>query len=402
MPIRPNPSAGFSLVAATVGTLIYTAGGAFLTVSLAPAARQMGLADVQAGLILSLGVLAGVILAPVWGYASERFGRRGLMLLATAMVALSPAVMAAVFAKGSGLAAPVVFATLLTARLVQTAFGAALIPLTQGTIAALTSAERRVNGMGVMSVAVTLGTVSGAELVWATARSGVATGLTTIAVFGVVAVIVVALGLPATQPAASLPVSERIVPAWRIWPNIAITALGYAAYTMVSPLLGLRFIDRFGFATADAIGAAGLILAIAGLAQALTQGLVAVRLPWRPATLLWLGAVGALLGLGGLIVANGLVAIGLALVVTGGALGFVAPANLALLSLAAGRGAQGKVAGINAAARGVGLALGPLAGTSLYSVNHDLPLYGAGGVIVVVIGLAVVAARADRREPATG
>src|SRR3569833_2854554 len=170
-----------------------------------------------------------------------------------------------------------------------------------------------------------------------------AAGRATVAVLGLLAVIIVAIGLPENRTAPDLPAPERAVPVRRIWPYIGITMAGYAAYTMVGPLLGLRLIDTLGLSTAGAIGAAGLILALGGLAQAVTQGLVMVRLPWRPATLLWLGCAGAQSGLAGLIASTSLVASGVALVAIGGFLGLVAPANLALLSLAAGRGAQGKV-----------------------------------------------------------
>src|SRR3569832_1819099 len=180
MSTNSNLRAGVALLAATIGTYIYTAGGAFLTVALAPAARDMGLVATQAGLILSSGAFAAVILAPAWGYASERLGRRMLMLLATAMVALSPAVMAVVFGRTLALEPWTVFAVLVAARLVQSAFGAALIPLTQGYVAALTSAERRIGGMGFMTVAGARGTVSGSARVALTAKSGMAAGLATV------------------------------------------------------------------------------------------------------------------------------------------------------------------------------------------------------------------------------
>ena len=115
MSTNSNLRAGVALLAATIGTYIYTAGGAFLTVALAPAARELGMVATQAGLILSSGAFAAVILAPVWGYASERLGRRMLMLLATAMVALSPAVMAVVFGRTLALEPWTVFAVLVAA-----------------------------------------------------------------------------------------------------------------------------------------------------------------------------------------------------------------------------------------------------------------------------------------------
>jgi MFS transporter, DHA1 family, multidrug resistance protein len=74
------------------------------------------------------------------------------------------------------------------------------------------------------------------------------------------------------------------------------------------------------------------------------------------------------------------------------------PANLGMISLATGSGAQGKVGGINTATRGVGVALGPITGTVLYSLNPDAPFYASAALVTVVVVLAFVAARLAKAD----
>ena len=57
------------------------------------------------------------------------------------------------------------------------------------------------------------------------------------------------------------------------------------------------------------------------------------------------------------------------MIILGGAIGLLLPGNLAAMSLATGVKAQGKVAGINALAMGVGLVVGPTAGTAIYHAS---------------------------------
>jgi MFS family permease len=83
-------------------------------------------------------------------------------------------------------------------------------------------------------------------------------------------------------------------------------------------------------------------------------------------------------------------------------MGFVAPANLTLLSLLTGSRAQGRVGGINAAVRGAGIALGPVTGALLYRSGHDLPFLVAAALIVVVAVLGVVGGRVNKATEAAG
>jgi hypothetical protein len=73
--------------------------------------------------------------------------------------------------------------------------------------------------------------------------------------------------------------------------------------------------------------------------------------------MLVVGGTGAFAGLLALCVAPGLPFIIISMAALGASLGLVVPGNLAAMSLATGMGAQGKVAGINTVALGIGLAL---------------------------------------------
>jgi MFS family permease len=381
------------LFAALFGTFIYTSGAGFLTGGLGAAGRAIGLSEIDVGVVLSIGALAAVVAAPLWGYASERWSRRLIMLIAIAMVAIAPAAMAAVFGFAAGLTVTAIQLLLIGARLLQSGFGAALVPLTQSYIAQFTTPERRVRGMGLMSVVGTMGTVCGSALLYVIAKAGVMAGFAAIAGLGAVAFLLALLLLrEVPRPPAAAQPAERAVPLARIWPNIAITGIGYLAFTMVQPLIGFRLMDKFGFTTADAIGQGGLILAGATLALVASQALVAARGTWRPSTMLRAGSIGVLIGLCGLVAAQDVIGMVLTMVAVGLSLGFLVPANLGMISLATGSGAQGKVGGINIAVRGAGVALGPISGTVLYRFNPDAPFYAAALLVAIVVLLAFVAA----------
>ena len=73
------------------------------------------------------------------------------------------------------------------------------------------------------------------------------------------------------------------------------------------------------------------------------------------------------------ITTNFLVLVG-GMIILGGAIGLLLPGNLAAMSLATGVKAQGKVAGINTLAMGVGLVVGPTAGTAIYHASPVAPV----------------------------
>jgi hypothetical protein len=71
------------------------------------------------------------------------------------------------------------------------------------------------------------------------------------------------------------------------------------------------------------------------------------------------------------------------------------------MSLATGTRAQGKVAGINAVAMGLGLVIGPMAGTAIYKASPVIP-YWTAVLILAVLTTVVVLATRPKDAPAGG
>jgi MFS family permease len=114
---------------------------------------------------------------------------------------------------------------------------------------------------------------------------------------------------------------------------------------------------------------------------------------WRPEKLLAAGALLATVAMLVCILARNYLEMFLTLTLLGVALGLMLPGNMASLSLRAGSGAQGKVAGINVVAQGFGLAIGPFAGANLHQISVRLPFIVA---TILLLGAAALAIHAWR------
>ena len=386
-----KPRSNRELAAALSGVIVYTSANGFMTGGLGVAGRQLGLSDVEVGLILGLGAFVGVIAAPGWGYASELWSRRKLMLWAVPMVALGPAIMWIVTGQFVVLSAAVSATVLGAARLIQAVFGAALIPVAQGYVAEFTQPSQRVRGMGGLSAAISFGTLSGSALLWLTGRLGVVSGFATISAFGILAFLIVLAYLPHSRSRPALPREETTIPLAKIWPYLAITLFGFTCYTTVPPIFALRLMDRFGMDGGTAATQTGLVLTVGVVAVCLAQVLIALRDNLKnPRVMLRAGSAGIFVGLAMLLFARDILAMCVSMTVIGFAVGFLAPAVLGAISLIGGQGAQGKIGGINMAARGLGSAIGPVLGTALYQTNQDAPIWGSLALVVAVILLTFV------------
>jgi len=388
---KAPPRFKLELVAALSGVIIYTCANGFMTGGLGVAGRQLGLGDIEVGLILGLGAFVGVIAAPGWGYGSELWSRRKLMLLAVPMVALGPAIMAVVTGQFVMLSAAVAGIVLGAARLIQAVFGAALIPVAQGYVADNTQPSQRVRGMGGLSAAISFGTLSGSALLWLTGRLGVASGFAIISALGILACLIVLAYLPhSRRPRPALPREETTLPLADIWPYLMMTLVGFTCYTTVPPIFALRLMDRFGMDGGTAAAQTGLVLTVGVVAVCLAQVLITLLNFKKPRLMLRTGSAGIFVGLAMLLLARDILAMCVSMIVVGFAVVFLAPAVLGAISLIGGRGAQGKIGGINMAARGLGSAIGPVLGTTLYQANHDAPIWGSLALVTGVFLLTFI------------
>ncbi len=381
-------------LAAIVGVVVYGAGNAFMAGGLGVAGRQFGVTEIEVGFILSLGALVAVLAAPAWGYASDIWSRRQLTLIAMPVIALGPLAMALAFVYAPVLSVLALVSWLAAARLVQATFGAALVPVAQSYVAEYTSPDRRVSGMGLLSIAVSVGALLGSLLLWATAGFGIVVGFVVVAIVIALGFVATLLFLPEGRARdTALPVKETSVPLRDIWPNFVLTFFGFLAYTLVHPILGYRLMDRLDLDATSAAAQAGLLLTSSAVALTIAQAIVATRQNWNATPMLRLGGAVALLGSIAMVLLHDVIGLALAMAVVGFALGFMFPANLAVISLSAGSGAQGKVGGINMAARSLGIAAGPITGTWLYGFSPEAPFVAAAAMVAIIVALTFVPQR---------
>jgi MFS family permease len=116
-------------------------------------ADRLGATPLQVGLILTLYALAQLLFLPVWGWVSDRVGRRPVILVSLLGTALSFLLLAGAQSVG----------TIYAAR-VLAGFFAASIGTAQAVVTDVTSPAERASGMGVIGVAFGAGMVVGPML----------------------------------------------------------------------------------------------------------------------------------------------------------------------------------------------------------------------------------------------
>lgn len=130
---------------------------------LPPIGRSIGLADEMVVSIFSLSALLWAFSSPRWAQASDRYGRKPLMMVGLAGFMVSMALCGLVVSLGlRHVMAPLaIFVCFLLARALFGFFGAAANPASQAYVAEHTPPERRTQSMASLAGAVGLGQVAG-------------------------------------------------------------------------------------------------------------------------------------------------------------------------------------------------------------------------------------------------
>jgi MFS family permease len=396
-----------------------------------PGEGQAPLRGVLLGLLMASFSAMQFIFAPIWGRASDRVGRRPLLLLG-----LTGSV---VFYTLFGIASEVAAAGREKADLHLVAWGLALlfvarlgagvagatISTAQAVIADSTAKDRRARGMALIGAAFGIGFTFGPLLgfgslftPWEGAPGYIAAALSLIALF--LALVL----LPETLRTGNTAVRRR----WLDWQG-----LNRALRTpSVGLLIVTFFLSTFAFGGLESTlalvnkllltGQAEvhvkltraaakttekdnfLVFAYVGLVLMLTQGLLYRRLVQRVgemrfvrigSALMALGLAGAvaillrwqqLQSMGGILFFDALLVMTLAVV----GFALVTPSVQALISRRSDPAQQGEILGVNQSASAMARILGPMVGLSLFNLSpsHILPYVVGTGLLILVFGLA--------------
>ncbi|WP_187670701.1 MFS transporter [Zestomonas carbonaria] len=339
-----------------------------------PIARVLGLAPWQAGTAVTVGGIAWVLLARVWGAASDRRGRRRVLLLGLAGFVLSYGALCAFVIGALQNTAPVwlAFAGIVLLRGLSGGFYAAVPACSAALVADHVEPQRRAAAMAGLGAASAAGMVAGPGLAGLLAARGLELPLIVTGLLPAIALLVLWRWLPRDErhaPADAVPLK---IGDPRLRRPLAVAFVAMFSVTIAQVTVGFFALDRLRLAAADAAQAAGIALTVVGVALILAQ--MAVRaLDWPPARLIRIGGLVSAAGFGAAMFAVGAPLLWASYFVAAAGMGWVFPAVSALAANAVQPHEQGATAGTIGAAHGLGMIVGPLVGTLVYQLDNGAP-----------------------------
>ncbi len=357
-----------------------------------PIARLLGLAPWQAGACVTAGGLLWMLLARAWGAASDRHGRRPVLLIGVAGFALAYWAMVAVIDVSLNRLPPPgwVFAGLVLTRGSIGAFFAAVPAVGQALVADHVAPERRAASMAALGAAGAVGMVAGPALAAALAPRGLGLPLYATGLLPLVALAVLWRALPRGLPQQGVSPKMLALADPRLRRPMCVAFAAMFSVSVAQATVGFFALDRLALPPAEAARTAGLALTCVGVALIAAQ-VVATRLSWTPQRMIRVGGLVAAAGGAGMWFVESSVPLCLAFATMAAGMGWVFPAFQAMAANAVQANEQGAAAGSVGAAQGLGIVSGPLAGTLLHGLSPVAPY------VLLALLMGVVASWPARR-----
>jgi multidrug resistance protein len=358
-------------------------------------ADRLGATPFQVGLILTLYALTQLLFLPVWGWISDRVGRRPVLLVSLLGTAVSFLLLAVVDTVNG----------IYVARALSGIF-AASIGTAQAVVTDVTAPEERARGMGILGAAFGAGMVVGPML------GGLLASVDEVLPFQAIAVLALAnfgvawWRLPESRPpvlarrpwselaASFVPTPVRLLLAVherRIGLYLYLFFHVFTAFAVLESMITLYLGRRFG---ADPLDAA-LVFAWIGVVLAITQGFLLRGLVTRfgELSLVLVGLIAMAVGIGGVPAAPSMgwfFVLG-PLIAFGNGVAF--PAFTSLYSQACRAGHAGELLGQSQSMATTGRIVAPLAaGWLMGEVSVGAP-FVASALLMAVACVLVLAAR---------
>ena len=354
-------------------------------------ARELGLSEVQAGIVISAAALVFAVGSPLWGWLCDRAGRKPVFVAGLVGIGLSFILFAGVSYLGliGVLTGTALFAALLAARVVIGAMIGGVPVSAQAYMADITETADRSAGMALIGAVNGLGTLLGPALAAVLVTFGLLVPFFAGAVIALAAAALLVFVMPRSPRQQIMERPPKIMP-WdgRIWPFLLFAFATVTIIVLLQITLGFYLIDRFGLTPVNAAQWASISLFAVGIALAVVQGVFVARFKWSPHTLLRSGPPIMVVGLIGAVLAPSVPLLVAAFSVMGVGGGLLFPGFTSGASLAVSEDEQGAMAGLNTATNGAGAVFGPLIATALYQIDVTAPFLGGA---VVFAALAVFA-----------
>jgi MFS family permease len=349
---------------------------------LAPLGREIGLVEVQIGAIISCSSLTLFLVSPLWGRASDVWGRRKVLLIGLFGYSVGTVIFAGVFQMALlGYFIPITALILLILTRVANATAmAAVTPSSNAYMADITSVQDRVKGMGGIGAAYNIGSILGPAIGGLLASISLLTPLY-FSVFLTFSAAVLTLNSlperPIATPIKKQPRLKYTDP--RIFPLVVAGVVLFMGFAIVQQTIAFRFQDVLGLSGVDTAKIVGISLMFSAAAALFVQLLVIPRLSLRPFVLLRISMPIMMASFAIMALSHTQSIYILSMCILGVGMGLAGPGFMAGASLAVSSEEQGAVAGLAGSCPALGFAIGPLLGTFLYSMDGAFPYWFAFG-----------------------
>lgn len=380
MSVDPQTGAPISLRRAY--TILFTClvavgmGQTIVFAILPPLGREIGLAEVQVGAIVSASSITFFIASPIWGRVSDRWGRKRVLLTGLVGYTLGTVVFASGFWLAlAGMIPPLAaFAYLTLSRMLQSTVMSATPPAASAYVADVTDVRSRTKGMGGIGAAQNVGAILGPAAGGLLASLSLILPLYFAAGLTLVAAVLVIFFLPEPErhvvPRSQARLRYRDP---RILPYIIVGVLMFTGVAVVQQTLAFRFQDVLGLTGQETARMFGFAMMFSAVLSLIAQGFIVQRMDLPAITLLRIALPLLVVAFAVMTIFESGTALFLAMGALGLGMGLAGPGFMAGASLAVSQAEQGAVAGLASSCGPLGFTIGPLLGTALYQYEPRLP-----------------------------
>jgi MFS family permease len=347
---------------------------------LAPLGREVGLVEVQIGAIISSSSLTLFLVSPLWGRASDHWGRRKILLIGLFGYSVGTVMFASVFqAALLGYLIPVTALVLLiVTRVANAVVMAAVAPSANAYMADITTITNRIKGMGAIGAAGNIGSILGPAIGGLLASISLLTPLYFSVFLTLAAAVLTLYALPELPKPVVVTKPKRLKYSDpRIFPLVIAGVLLFMGFAIVQQTIAFRFQDVLGLDGTETAKIVGISLMFSAAAALLVQLLVIPRLHVRPFVLLRISMPIMMVAFAMMALSGSQNMYILAMCILGLGMGLAGPGFMAGASVAVSSEEQGAVAGVAGSCGPLGFTVGPLLGTYLYSIDGALPYWFA-------------------------
>lgn len=352
-----------------------------------PLARIFGLQPWHLGLTMTIAGVGWMIMARVWGVASDRHGRRPILLIGLGGFTIAYLLLSLFIDIGlrTMMAPMLALAGLIVGRGLAGLFYAAVPAATMALVADHVAPQERAGAMATVGAASAAGMVVGPGFAGLVAPFGLQLPLYATAALPIIAFAILWRILPRdAHRAPPRRQSLRLLDP-RLRRAVAVAFVAMLSVAMAQMTVGFFALDRLGLAPAQAASTAGIALALVGAALVCAQ-IVLRKLGWPPSRLIRIGSIVGSIGFASVMLATSAPMLWTSFAIAALGMGWVYPSVSALAANAVEPHEQGAAAGSIGAAQGFGTVLGPIVGTVAYGVDPGLP-YALVGALLLLTAL---------------